>query len=187
MAKVFLINPPSEALGPGNRRMTRVLSPPPPGGLAMVAAALQAAGHEVRAHDLVVEPLATDEIVRRVAGWGADAVGFSVLGPAFYATRDLARALKASSPNLALFAGNALPSEYPAWFMREIPEMDAVVVGEGEVTTPALLASGFEGPLAGAVVRGDEEGAFRSRAQVDDLDALPFPAWELFPYRKYRA
>ena len=94
MAKVFLINPPSQALGPGNKRMTRVLYPPPPGGLAMIAASLLKAGHAVQVLDLVVEPMSRTAVVKRVLAWGADAVGFSVLGAAFYATRELARALR---------------------------------------------------------------------------------------------
>ena len=186
MARVVLINPPSQPLGPGNRRMTRVLYPPPPGGLAMVAAALIAEGHAVRAYDLVVEPVGLGDLVDEIARWGADAVGFSVLGAAFYATRDIARALKARLPSAWLFAGNALASEYPDWFLDQIPEMDAVVVGEGEVTTRDLLSSGFQGPIAGAVLRGDTS-AFKPREQISDLDGLPFPEWGLFPYRSYRA
>ena len=187
MAKVFLINPPSQALGPGNRRMTRVLYPPPPGGLAMVAAALVRAGHEVEALDLVVEPRSLEGVVEQVLAWGADAVGFSVLGAAFYAARDLARALKEAAPNIRLFAGNALPSEYPQWFLREIPEMDAVIVGEGEVSTVAWLDSGLGEHVEGVTRQGDAPEDFRPRPQIQDLDSLPFPAWELFPYRQYVA
>ena len=187
MAKVFLINPPSEALGPNNKRMTRVLYPPPPGGLAMIAASLLRAGHLVRALDLVVEPMSLKEVVRRVLAFGADAVGFSVLGPAFFATQELALALKRACPGLKLFAGNALASEYPAWFLSEIPEMDAVVVGEGEETVCDLIDSGFEVGTLGALVQGMDRASLRPRPQIRDLDALPFPAWEHFPYKQYYA
>jgi anaerobic magnesium-protoporphyrin IX monomethyl ester cyclase len=187
MAKVFLINPPSQALGPGNKRMTRVLYPPPPGGLAMIAAALLRDGHAVQVLDLVVEPEPLERVVARVLAWGADAVGFSVLGAAFYATQELARALKTSCPSLKLFAGNALPSEYPAWFLAQIPELDAVVVGEGEESVVALVNAGFSGHVAGVAMQGQGAEGFRARAQIQDLDSLPFPAWELFPYRKYYA
>jgi anaerobic magnesium-protoporphyrin IX monomethyl ester cyclase len=187
MAKVLLINPPSQALGPGNKRMTRVLYPPPPGGLAMIAASLLRDGHAVQVADLVVEPVPLAAVVQRVITWGADAVGFSVLGAAFYATRELARALKSAVPSLHLFAGNALPSEYPAWFLQQIPELDAVVVGEGEETVLDLVNGGFRGPVAGAALQGGDATSFARRAQIADLDSLPFPAWELFPYRKYYA
>ena len=187
MAKVVLINPPSEALGPGNKRMTRVLYPPPPGGLAMIAAALIADGHQVRAYDLVVEPLTKRALVKEVVAWGADAVGFSVLGPAFYATRELARAFKKASAKLLIFAGNAFPSEYPEWFLAAIPEVDAVVVGEGEVSAAALVAAGPGHYVPGVRYQGQDAAEFRARAQIRDLDALPFPAWELLPYRKYYA
>ncbi|MGB0589480.1 MAG: B12-binding domain-containing radical SAM protein [Myxococcota bacterium] len=187
MAKVFLINPPSQALGPGNKRMTRVLYPPPPGGLAMIAASLLRAGHQVMVLDLVVEPQPLERVVEVVMRWGADAVGFSVLGAAFFATQELARALKAARPSLLLFAGNALPSEYPGWFLKQIPELDAVVVGEGEESVVELVNAGGSGVVPGVAMQAREPGAYPPRGQIEDLDSLPFPAWELFPYRKYYA
>ena len=187
MAKVFLINPPSQALGPGNKRMTRVLYPPPPGGLAMIAASLLKAGHAVQALDLVVEPMSRTAVVQRVLAWGADAVGFSVLGAAFYATRELARALREASPSLHLFAGNALPSEYPEWFLREVPELDSIVVGEGENAVVDLIESAGTSRVPGVMRQGDDGEGFAPRPQIADLDSLPFPAWELFPYKKYYA
>ena len=187
MAKVFLINPPSQALGPENRRMTRVLYPPPPGGLAMIAASLQRAGHSVRALDLVAQPMSSRDVVDLVTRWGADAVGFSVLGAAFYATQALARELKARAPAIRLFAGNALASEYPQWFLGQIPEMDAVIVGEGELSSVSLVEAGVRGPLPGVVCQGDEAADFVPSPQIEDLDALPFPAWEHFPYERYYA
>ncbi len=187
MGSVYLINPPSHTLGPTNRRLTRVLYPPPPGGIAMVAACLQRAGHRVRVGDLVVSPRPAEVVAEQVARLGADAVGFSVIGPALQATRELATAIRARLPGVKLFAGNALPSEYPQWFLDAVPEMDAVVVGEGEVTAVELVDSGFARPVSGAVRRGEAPEDFRPRAQVQDLDSLPVPAWEVFPDRQYKA
>lgn len=187
MASVYLINPPSHTLGPGNRRITRVLYPPPPGGIAIVAACLQAGGHRVRVADLVVSPRPADVVAEEIARFGADAVGFSVIGPALAATGELATAIRRRLPHVKLFAGNVLPSEYPYWFLDTVPEMDAVVVGEGEVTAVELVDSGFSRAVAGAVRRGEAREEFRPREQIRDLDALPFPAWELLPYRQYKA
>lgn len=183
VAKVLLINPPSEPLGPGNRRITRVLYPPPPGGLASVASSLRAAGHRPTVLDLVVEPRTLDEVREIVDRVRPDAIGYSVLGPALEATREMAARL--SDRVAKQFAGNALASEYPTWFLEQIPQIDAVVVGEGELTTPALVDAGFVGPVAGAVTRESLE--FVPRPQIEDLDSLPFPAWDLLPAHAYRA
>ncbi len=186
-ARVLLLNPPSETVGAGNQRLTRVLYPPPPGGLASVAACLLRAGHEVVIRDLVLEPCPTEVLVQQALALRPDAIGFSVLGPTLASTRELSSRLKTALPGVHVFAGNALPSEYPAWFLDEVPACDAVVVGEGEQTAVELVDSGFSRPVAGAVRRGDRPEDFEIRPQISDLDSLPFPAWQLLPYRKYRA
>ncbi|MBT6492440.1 MAG: B12-binding domain-containing radical SAM protein [Deltaproteobacteria bacterium] len=185
MAKVLLINPPSETLGPENLRITNVLYPPPPGGIALVAACLEQAGHKVTIEDLVIAPRSEKDLLDAIATTGVDAVGFSVLGPAFYATRQMMRSIRTRFSKIRLFAGNALPSEFPEWFLNEVPECDVVIVGEGEATTVELIENNFASGTAGAMLQGDE--SFRPRPQLHDLDALPFPAWHLLPYRQYRA
>ena len=187
MAHIVLLNPPNAVQGPGDHRLTRVLYPSPPGGLAMLAAALLRAGHRVRVLDLVMEPRPLPAVVREIAAFGADAVGLSVLGPSFAPSAEIARALGAALPSVRLFAGHAFPSEYPHWFLDRVAEVHAVVVGEGEAAVPELIASGFATPLPGVVRRGESPESFVPRPQIDDLDALPFPAWELLPYRRYRA
>lgn len=187
MANVFLINPPSHTFGPDNQRLTRVLHAPVPCGIAMVAASLRAAGHRVQVADLIVENRPLEALVREVEAFGADAVGLSVMGPAFFASVQIGRSLKEALPHVKLFAGNALPSEYPEWYMQQSPECDAVVRGEGEETTVALVEGGVTTPVPGAVLRDQARDTWQTRAQIEDLDALPFPAWDLLPYRKYLA
>ena len=72
---------------------------------------------------------------------------------------------------------------------------DFVILGEGEVTLGELLdrlAGTADGPPT--AVRGisyrDEAGAVVStgrRENLRDLDALPFPAWDLVDVERYRA
>jgi radical SAM superfamily enzyme YgiQ (UPF0313 family) len=72
---------------------------------------------------------------------------------------------------------------------------DGVIVGEGEATLVELLdrlsgrTSTPFGGIAGTAFR-DEQGVLRfapPRPVMRDLDALPFPAWDLVDVRRYRA
>jgi anaerobic magnesium-protoporphyrin IX monomethyl ester cyclase len=66
-----------------------------------------------------------------------------------------------------------------------------VVIGEGEKTFVELLNAIENGtPLANvdgiAYIDGSKMIKTKPRALIEDLDALPFPAWDLFPpHRKY--
>lgn len=71
---------------------------------------------------------------------------------------------------------------------------DFVVLGEGEVTLGELLdrltgqAGGGPGAVTGLAFR-DEDGTLVStgrRENLRDLDALPFPAWDLVDVERYR-
>jgi anaerobic magnesium-protoporphyrin IX monomethyl ester cyclase len=143
MAKVLLINPPSETLGPDNKRITRVLYPSPPAGIALVAACLEQAGHLVKILDLIIQPQSENQVLETIKHQNPDAIGFSVLGPSFHTTQACMRTIRKALPKIKLFAGNALPSEFPKWFLNEIPDCDAVIVGEGEVTTAELIDNNF--------------------------------------------
>jgi radical SAM superfamily enzyme YgiQ (UPF0313 family) len=69
---------------------------------------------------------------------------------------------------------------------------DAVIAGEGEVTLAELVQALDSGqPLRGVegiVFRDAQKSLVRTptRAFIRDLDALPFPAWELVDVERYR-
>jgi len=63
--------------------------------------------------------------------------------------------------------------------------VDGLVLGEPEYTVPDICLKGFKGTEGiwykenGTVVKKNKKEPLR------DLDKLPFPAWELFPYKAY--
>lgn len=187
MARILLINPPIEALGLNGKCITKVLFPSPPGGLASIAASLIQDGHEVRIRDLVVMPESVATLMAYILEFRPDAIGFSVLGSAFFSTQRIVSQIKTRLPEIYIFVGNALPSEYPGWFFESMPECDAIVIGEGEITTTELIRSGFKDTIPGALLRGEDIETYSPRPQINDLDALPFPAWQLLPYDSYKA
>jgi radical SAM superfamily enzyme YgiQ (UPF0313 family) len=65
--------------------------------------------------------------------------------------------------------------------------VDAVAYGEGELSLPALVARDLDfHDLPGfGWMDGDEYRSGGPASVVEDLDAIPFPAWDLLPMQQY--
>jgi anaerobic magnesium-protoporphyrin IX monomethyl ester cyclase len=155
----------------------------PPLGIAYVAAALRAAGHQVSLLDCTF--LSRDDALRRAVVLRADVVGvYSMITM----RRDAIRFSRALRPTGAfLVAGGPLPTSDPGLFLRDF---DLVVAGEGERTMCELVAaleSGTDARSIPGTVFPDSGGDARAgaRALEPDLDALPFPARDLFDNDRY--
>jgi anaerobic magnesium-protoporphyrin IX monomethyl ester cyclase len=140
---------------------------------------LRAAGHDV-AFAAFDRPTDTDQVLAAVAD--ADLVGlsmcFQVRAREFLA---LARAIKAARPELGIVAGGHYASCAARDLLAHHPEIDLVVLHEGERTLVELaelgtLASGRLASIRGIVYRaGTEIRTTAARAMVEDLDTLPLP------------
>lgn len=177
-------------------------------GLAYVAAAARAAGHDVTVIDapgaaldrsrpldtavgrLAVQGLSVEEIVARVPE-DVEVVGF---GHMFLHEWDVLRALivavKRARPNALTVVGGENATAYWEHMLAECPELDVIVRGEGEAAFCELLARRARGESLDdapsvALRRHGRPVANLSRPRIDDLDALPRPAWDLFPVDAY--
>ncbi len=141
-----------------------------PLGLERVAAAVRAAGHEVRLLDLQVFGHA--DYACELAGFSPRAVGFSLNYLANVPeVIDLAKSTKERWPGVFVFVGGHSASFIAAELLEHAAgAIDAVVRGEGEVITPRLLEGigdrGLE-RLAGVVTL---DGAGPNPTLLDDLD-----------------
>lgn len=143
-----------------------------------LSAALQAAGHEVRLarFNKVDDGPAVIEAAR-----GADLVGlsmaFQVRAREFLA---LARELKHEEPARAVIAGGHYASCAAEELLARHPELDGIVLHEGERTLVEVADSGWDPAvlpdIAGLAWRAD--GQVRRtpiRPLLEDLDVLPTP------------
>jgi radical SAM superfamily enzyme YgiQ (UPF0313 family) len=152
-----------------------------PLGLEMIAGALWSR-HEVALLDLRLEP---DGLAETLVAFQPHLVGISATFTIdIYRALDIASAAKAADPRTFVFAGGHHPSLRPEDFYH--PAVDAIVVGEGELTASeladTLAAEGDLGRVPGLVLNRSQGQHFTGyRPLLKDLDALPHPARVLNP------
>jgi radical SAM superfamily enzyme YgiQ (UPF0313 family) len=164
----------------------------PPLGLLCLAAYAEREGFEVEVCDAAALELTDVEVVERLRRLRPRCVGLGFMSSQWSFAQSLGTAIRCALPDAVLVAGGIHPSIAPESTLRGIPALDAVVVGEGELTFAELLAAlgrGERERLAeipglailerGALVRAPP------RPLVRDLGTLPIPAWHKVPLSPY--
>lgn len=179
----------------------------PPLGLAYVAASLRKAGYDARCVDAVGEApfqrivlenknfltygLSTREIIERVAH--CDVLGVSLMfSHDWPMAKPIIQAIRKANPQAIIIGGGEHINAVPEFCLKDCPELDVCVLGEGEETIIALLRAYERGGdlsgVAGIVYRsGGETVRNPPRARIEKLEDIPWPAWDLFPLETYLA
>jgi anaerobic magnesium-protoporphyrin IX monomethyl ester cyclase len=161
-------------------------------GIAYIAAALEREGYDVSIVDCQVSALSLTDAAETIVGCKPDAVGLTASSHSRFWTIELAREIKRRG-ELLLFAGGVHFGLTGRDALQNVEEMDVIVKGEGEVTTPELLKAWFDGhdlgKVQGIIFRDDHDQIIENpdRAFIQDLNALPSPAWHLLDLDKYDA
>lgn len=164
-------------------------APPPLGAMCLAAYIRQYRDDEMKIYDARSYMASPEETASEAKSFGADVVSisaFSMESPQAFA---LARAVKEKIPGVTVLMGGPFPSSDPAGAMSE-PAIDAVVQGEGEQALLQILNSLDEkGEITlsqGVVIR--QNGGIAGQGNpglMEDLDALPIPAWDLVDMENY--
>ena len=163
----------------------------PPISLATVAAILEQDGHRVRANDAGATGYERERLVEDVRTRPPDAVIWSTGTPSIADDLSLADELKAVAPSIKTAVFGTHVTALDRRSMEETPGLDAIFRNEPEGTARAWVAALAKGASlesvlgltyrdGAAIVRNPE------RPFLDDLDALPDPAWHLFNLNAYR-
>lgn len=181
--KVLLIHPPPLA----DDVQSDVLYPPL--GLAYVASALKADGHEVNIYDANALRSTINDTAKYVTSFKPEVVGITATTPAILDAFSVAKAVKEYDQETPVIMGGVHPTINPEHTLKN-PHVDYVVIGEGEQTTPQLLSAIEEGNINNkiegiAFKKGKQVKINSKRPLIKDLDTIPYPAYELLPIEKY--
>jgi radical SAM superfamily enzyme YgiQ (UPF0313 family) len=149
----------------------------------VIGSLLRQAGHTVTGLDM---PYFTfDQALDRLAAQQPDVVGMSCWTGAHQVLLALARGIKARMPQTRVVFGGHHATLFWRQLLERFPEVDAVILGEGEKPLPVLLQAWEEGGepegVPGIAYRKNGEARCTGMAvRLTNLDELPFPAFDLF-------
>jgi radical SAM superfamily enzyme YgiQ (UPF0313 family) len=176
--KILLIHPPYE-------RVPKEI----PLGLAYIASFLQHNGHKVDVLDIDGYGYGKKKVEEIISGSDCDCFGIGGLSSTYRYVKWLASIIKFHHPHKVIIAGNMVATAHPETLLKN-SNVDIAVIGEGEVTCKELLdtlgAAGGLDNVKGLAYKKDGKIIFTPpRERIQDLNKLPFPAWENFPVETY--
>jgi radical SAM superfamily enzyme YgiQ (UPF0313 family) len=182
MAKILLVK-----TGEYSKEFTTLS--PPLGILYLAAVARRSGGHEVRLHDMNIESGGVTRAVEEACTYLPEVIGISSVTFDSALMHELARKVKKAIPGVAVIAGGPHPSSYVEETLANTA-IDVSVLGEGEATfdelLPRLVSGDDFSDVRGIAFR--QNGSIvrtASRPYIEDLDSLPFPAWDLLKHEAY--
>lgn len=168
-----------------------------PLGLAYIAAVLRKNGHTVRIierkffykadywDDSIMKEInhLTKEAIK---DFSPDLVGVTASTPLIMDAFRAIRLVKEIDPNIVTLLGGCHVTAYPELSLRQCPELDIVCRGEGEITA-LEIANGVALEKVDGITYRTGKGIVSNpkRKFIQDLDALPLPARDLFDTKFY--
>src|SRR5262245_22062725 len=163
-----------------------------PYGMALLAAIAMREGHLVQVYDANAWRAPESVLVQILKADHWDVIGVGGITTAYRSIKRIAQLSKEHAPQALVIAGGGFLTSMPHDILSLIPQVDVGVVGEAFVSFPEILRRLDSGSRDWASVRGVawREASGHSRLSpeqplVDDLDSLPYPAWDLFPLDIY--
>lgn len=163
---------------------------PPLGCMYLAGYLRRNADVEVRIIDMTADFLPYSRLGGEIQGFKPDLLGISALTYESKGMDRVAAIAKSVRVDLPVVVGGPHPSAYTERVMAN-PHIDYAVVGEGELTLDDLVrtlrSGGDVSAIDGLAFR--RNGAVRVNPRqryIEDLDTLPFPAWDLIPLKVYK-
>lgn len=177
MKRILLVNPhESDQAGFTN----------PPLGLLYIAGALLKNNIEVQIIDGCFE--GKPSILKAISEFKPQLVGVTCLTPERKKSFEVAQMVKDYDPRIKVILGGAHATIMYKQILENYSSVDYVVIGEGEQTCLEIVQGLEPSKISGLAYRENEKIVKTApRHYVENLDDLPFPAWQLIDLSKYPA
>ena len=167
-------------------------TPSPPLGLAFLASALEAADVEVKILDLVVYPYSRKILESLLKDFKPQMVGITAVTMTFDNAIKVIKDIRNIDPKIMTIMGGPHVTFCARDTLQEHPELDVIVLGEGENTIVELAQAADNNQrwdnINGIAFRKNSEICHTAeRELVQDLDTLAPPARHLLALGRYRA
>lgn len=186
MTDIILINPPFDK---EDQDLVELRKRRDPLGILYIAAAARESGYSVRILDLQVESIG---LRKAIAQEKPKVVGISGLTITRFESFNIARIIKSVFPEIVTAYGGPHASCAAQDTLENIPEIDIIIRGEGEITFLELCnvfvgRKGSLKDLPGISYRCDGKIIHNpGRVRIRNLDSLPFPARDLVNMDRYK-
>jgi anaerobic magnesium-protoporphyrin IX monomethyl ester cyclase len=173
----------------------------PPLGILSIAAVLEREGLELEVVPADVLGLDWAGVERRIRDYEPDLIGVTSATENRFRSFELIRRARRVRPQALTVMGGPHASMAAEDTLAHLSELDAVVRGEGEVTTldlcrrlEAVAGKGKGAPSPSLSLEGIPGLSWKRdgrvvtnppRPPIEDLDSLPFPAFHRVPFEKY--
>jgi radical SAM superfamily enzyme YgiQ (UPF0313 family) len=185
MANVLLINP-SYMGSYGGNKMSVVTPIYPTLALSTIASSARSQGHNVKILDLSMYQYSYSDVESNVRQFKPDICGITALTPGINQLIDMSVLIKDISEDILIVGGGSHASSLPEETMLQ-SRLDAVVVGEGDLSFPEICNGTKLEDINGLYYReGDDIKSTGMRPLIENLDELPFPAWDMYDTELYR-
>ncbi|MFO7558678.1 MAG: radical SAM protein [Desulfobacterales bacterium] len=166
--------------------------PSPPLGLCYVAAAFENGGAEVRIFDYLVRRYTPEKLYSELKSFQPDVVGLNSVTLNFYQAASILQTVKQFFPDTITIMGGPHISFDFHNSLIQYPEIDLMVIGEGETTIQELLPVIQDRKswhrIKGIAFSVNGKPVYTGpREHIQDLDNLPMPARHLLNLSRYQA
>jgi len=164
----------------------------PPLGVMYLASTLRknfSQNIRVEIFDMRLYPRAQDRLRKKIQDFQPEVVGLSTISFEAPTMHKVAKMAKEIAPSCRVIAGGPHATIFYDQILKDV-NIDYAVVGEGEESFTELVKNLLGGekytPLLGVAGRMEGKVFFPgARPPITDLDALPFPAWDLIDIDAY--
>ncbi|MHA1130535.1 MAG: B12-binding domain-containing radical SAM protein [Candidatus Helarchaeota archaeon] len=160
------------------------ISSHPPLGLAYLAAVVERAGYSVFVIDAAALNLNYSQLLARLEDINPDVIGITTNILSASHSLTLCRLIRKQFPSIKLVLGGPWASAVYEMILNK-RYCDYVIIGEGEIAFVELLKVLEKGQipskLSGVAYRENKSVQLEPPCLIEDLDSLPFPAWQYFP------